>query len=54
MLTNQDIEKLKSVFATKEDFGIFATKDDFKYLKIKINGIDSKLLKLREEIKSIG
>jgi len=32
MLDDRDIEKLKSVFATKGDFGNFATKNDLKDL----------------------
>ena len=30
MLTDKDIQKLKTVFATKDDFKGFATKDDLK------------------------
>lgn len=30
MITDKDIQKLKSVFATKDDLGKFATKDDLK------------------------
>lgn len=32
MLTNEDIEKLKSVFATKDDLNRFATKDDLNFV----------------------
>lgn len=35
MLTNNDIKKLKEVFATKDDFTKFATKDDLKDISTK-------------------
>jgi len=30
MITDKDVNKLKAVFATKDDFKSFATKDDLK------------------------
>lgn len=45
MLNDQDINKLKSVFATKEDFNGLATRKDFLDLKSDVDG-------LRSEIKS--
>lgn len=32
-ITNKDVDKLKEVFATKEDLNRFATKDDLEKLK---------------------
>lgn len=43
MLTDHDIEKLKAVFATKDDLKQFATKDDFTRLTTRIDGLDNKL-----------
>ena len=52
MITDRDIEKLKTVFATKEDLKQFATKDDLKRFATKedLNRFVTKL-ELREELK---
>lgn len=43
MLNDEDINKLKSVFATKEDFGDLATKSDFNLLKSEVSEIKSEM-----------
>ena len=43
MLNDQDIDKLKSVFATKEDFGSLATKKDLDVLKSEVKDIKSEM-----------
>ena len=37
MITNDDVKKLKTVFATKDDLKKFATNDDLKRLEQKID-----------------
>ena len=37
MITDADIEKLKKVFATKDDLNSFATKDDLKAYPTKVD-----------------
>lgn len=44
MLTDKDIQKLKAVFATK---------DDFEYFKVKVSNIESIVIKLDEKIEKI-
>ena len=59
MITDRDIIKLKSVFATKEDLGRFATKDDFatkedfKDLKISVVGVEMRMGKLEHRMDSL-
>lgn len=53
MLTNNDIQRLKEVFATKDDLKGFATKDDFEYLKVKINAIEYSLIQLNDKVDRI-
>jgi len=42
MITDADIKKLKTVFATKDDLKAFATKDDLKAYATKNDLIDFK------------
>lgn len=44
MLTDKDIQKLKEVFATK---------DDFDYLKLKVNNIEVSVYQLNEKVDRI-
>jgi methyl-accepting chemotaxis protein len=61
MITDQDVEKLKETFATKEDFGrlekrlgkTFATKDEFGQLVEKVDGIQDQLGDLKVEVGEI-
>ena len=43
MLDDQDIKKLKSVFATREDFNNLATKSDFDVFKSEVSSIKSEM-----------
>lgn len=44
MLTDKDIQKLKEVFSTK---------DDFEYLKVKVNAMEYSLLELNQKVDRI-
>lgn len=52
-ITNKDVDKLKEVFATKDDLRRFATKDDLGELKRDVlGGLDKvmdELVKARED-----
>jgi chromosome segregation ATPase len=59
MILDQDIEKLKKAFATKEDLKIYATKEDLKTyatqdslnrLEQKVDGIQEELGDLKIEV----
>ncbi|OGZ43329.1 MAG: hypothetical protein A2719_05415 [Candidatus Ryanbacteria bacterium RIFCSPHIGHO2_01_FULL_45_22] len=58
MITDQDIEKLQSVFATKTDLSVFATKDDIKAelvpLHQKIDDLQQEVDGLRESIQMLS
>ncbi len=49
MLDDKDINKLKSVFATKEDFNGLATRRDFLDLKSNVDGLSSELKSFKIE-----
>ena len=49
MITDDDVKKLKKVFATKKDLDKFATKDD---LKKTTTELQVEIFKTREELKS--
>jgi predicted RNase H-like nuclease (RuvC/YqgF family) len=49
MLNDEDINKLKSVFATKEDFGGLATKSDINGLKSDFTGLRSEVGELKSD-----
>jgi hypothetical protein len=51
MIDDNDIKKLKTIFATKDDLKNFATKDDLKYLASKSELNDS-VRKLENKIES--
>lgn len=48
MITDDDVKKLKKVFATKEDLKRFATKEDFQ----KLREVDANLVREVVEIKA--
>jgi len=58
MLDNKDIEKLKEVFVTKEEFEGFmetaTTKDDITGIKGDINKIVNLLGKMDEKLDNVG
>lgn len=45
MITDADIEKLKQVFATKEDLDRFATKDDLHEIKTEMQAMEKRMTK---------
>ena len=52
-ITNKDIDKLKEVFATKEDLKAFATKDELNDFRREVTGtldkVMNELIKARED-----
>lgn len=55
MITNNDINKLKEVFATKDDLKAYATRDEVKAIVAEANDdqnakIDAKLIQFRSDI----
>lgn len=51
MIDNNDIKKLKTIFATKDDLKNFATQDDLKYLATK-SELNDAVMKLENKIES--
>lgn len=50
MLTDQDIKKLTSAFATKDDLSGLATKEDFQDIRLDIKLVQKGLEEVREEV----
>ena len=45
MITDADIDKLKAVFATKDDLNRFATKDDFNDIREDLSKMEVRMTK---------
>lgn len=52
MITDQDVQKLKKTFATKDDLKGFATKDDLKELKGDIQNMSDKIIEAMQDMLS--
>ncbi len=50
MITDADIKKLSTVFATKDDLKQFATKDDLKEIGQKIDGLKTRIDILEDNV----
>lgn len=50
MITDKDIQKLTTIFATKEDLNKFATKEELDELK---DGMYTRMDKVMEELKAM-
>ena len=52
MITNADINKMKAIFATKDDLKSFATKDQLSSLNEKMNACFIEIIEFIGEVKS--
>lgn len=53
MISDQDIEKLKGVFATKDDLKGFATKEDLADLKLEVGELHDQVSGIEEKLDSV-